>query len=146
MKYIEEIDRAQIARELTLLGARPPMVVSLADIRLPDAIRLYAEIHDQTPPRGMLPSSPEWYFVTRRRRKDAAAFLSIYVESRTCMRNAERSQHLIASWKIFREISKTPIFDINRAWSLINLHEHGRIRLMKVSTSEIPFYNNYDIT
>lgn len=146
MKYVEEIDRTLLARELTALGVRPPMVVSLADVRLADAIRLYSEIHEQTPPRGMLPSSPEWYFVTRRRRKDAAAFLSIYVESKNCMRDACRARHLIASWKVFSEISKTPLFDINRAWSLITLHEQGKINLMKTSTSELPFYNNYDIT
>jgi len=145
MKFSEEIDQQLCARTLTVLGARPPMVAALSGIKVLDAIRLFTDIHDHAPPRGMLPTSHEWYFVTRRRKRDAAIFLSIYVEASRCASRESKANRLIAAWNVFLEISPRTLFDINRAWGLMAAFEEGLIKLIRVSECEIPFYNNYDI-
>lgn len=145
MKFSEEIDQLLCARTLTALGGRPPMVSALSGIKIQDAIRLYADMHDHAPPRGMLPSSHEWYFVTRRRRSDAATFLAIFVEATRCAPRETKTNHLVAAWNVFIEISPRTLFDINRAWGLTTAFEKGCIKLIRVREFELPFYNNYDI-
>lgn len=145
MKLSDEIDQQICARTLTELGARPPMVSMLSGIKVSDAIRLYTEIHNHAPPRGMLPSSHEWYFVTRRRKRDAAIFLSIYLEAAQCAPRESKTAWLVAAWRLFIEVSPRASFDINRAWGLSAAFEEGRIKLVRVSNLNLPFYNNYEI-
>lgn len=145
MKFTEEIDQQLCARTLTELGGRPTMVAALSGIKTLDAIRLFADVHAHAPPRGMLPTSQEWYFVTRARRRDAAILLAIYVEALRCAPRENKAARIIAAWRLFVEISPRTLFDINRAWGLISAFEADQIKLIRVSERELPFYNNYDI-
>lgn len=129
VRILESMKRLAIAKEVIELGARPAIAAIMADIDPGQAIALYFEIHGVRPPRGMLPSSPEWYFQNNQRIIASSAFMSIY---NRIVNNAEKASvsEFIGAYRLFKKVSNGDNLglDIGRAWVLMRLVKAGLIK------------------
>lgn len=58
---LEESKQVRLAIELIELGARLQVLQAETEISRRRLINLYKEIHEASPPKGMLPFSTDWY-------------------------------------------------------------------------------------
>lgn len=129
VRILENMKRLAIAKEIIEMGARPAIASILANIDPGQAIALYSEIHGTRPPRGMLPSSPEWYFQNNQRIVSGSAFMSIY---NRIANNADKpgASEFINAYRVFSKVSKGDDLglDVGRAWVLMRLVNSGFIK------------------
>jgi len=116
-------DAQQVLRaiELIELGAR--MQVLECELTLPRErmIRLYHELMGKAPPRGLLPSSADWYMTWL-----ANLHSSLFYSAYHFMRHQAGESHLDALTKAYRvyvEHCRTTgadvLLDLTRAWTLV---------------------------
>lgn len=115
------------------MGARMQVLeqeISLSRDRL---IRLYREVRGESPPKGMLPFSADWYMVWRHN-IHASLFYNIY----TFLRREARCDHLAALVKGFRlylehcaQSNESPALDVTRAWTLIRFFEGDLLQMTR---------------
>jgi flagellar transcriptional activator FlhC len=123
------------AVSLIEMGARMQVLeheIALSRDRL---IRLYREVRGESPPKGMLPFSADWFMVWRHN-IHASLFYNIYL----FLRRDARCEHLVSLAKGFRlylehceQGDEFPVLDITRAWTLIRFFEGGMLQLTPCS-------------
>lgn len=124
------IDRLNMARDLIELGARPVIAALMADIDPGYALGLYVDIHGARPPRGMLPSSPDWYFKSQNRVVDSSAFMMIYRRV-LGVSGDNTAQSLVIAYRLFLKMTQDNSLDIGRAWTLTRLVKSGMLKERK---------------
>jgi flagellar transcriptional activator FlhC len=91
-------------------------------------IRLYREIKGISPPKGMLPSSTDW-FMTWRNNIHASLFYNIYLFL-AGEAHCTRLESLAKAYRLYLEHCRfadtEPVLDITRAWTLLRFFE-GRL-------------------
>jgi len=85
MSLIEEAREVSRAVALIELGARMQVLESELTLSRDRLIRIYREVKDESPPKGMLPSSADWYMTWQ-----ANIHSSLFYHTYTFLRN-ERS-------------------------------------------------------
>lgn len=126
------LNRLNLARSLIELGARPVIASLMADIDQSYTLGLYMDIRNKKPPRGMLPSSPDWYFKSRARIVSSSALMAIY---RRISNNTGETgvNELVSSYRLLKCMVKdeSEDIDIGRAWILTRLVKTGQIKERK---------------
>lgn len=123
----------QIERAITLikLGARLQVMESETDLSYERLLRLYKEVQGESPARGMLPYSTDW-FMTWQPNIHSSLFLNIYeyLNKTTAM---DEIDAIIKAYELYLEQLRSqnlePILSITRAWRLVKFVDADMVML-----------------
>lgn len=123
----------QIQRAIALikLGARLQVLESETDLSYERLLRLYKEVQGESPARGMLPFSTDW-FMTWQPNIHSSLFLNIY-EYLNKTSDVEEIDAIIKAYELYLEQVRAqqiePLMSITRAWRLVKFVDAGMLRL-----------------
>jgi flagellar transcriptional activator FlhC len=118
---VSEGNEIRLATELINLGARLQVLESETGLSRERLLKLYKEVKGQSPSKGMLPFSADW-FLSWQPNVHSSLFVDIhnYLIAHTELRGV---QALIKSYRLYLEHvqanSLEPILTITRAWTLV---------------------------
>ena len=129
MAYKSVLDEAQqvrIAAELIGLGARLQLIQAETTLSRERLLKLYKEIKGESPSKGMLPYSTDW-FISWQPNIHASLFMGIY---QFLKKNAGSSgvSGLITAYRLYLDQIEgveggEPLLSITRAWFLIRFFD-----------------------
>ncbi|ABF08572.1 flagellar transcriptional regulator FlhC [Cupriavidus metallidurans] len=126
---LREVEEFRLAVELVELGARLQVLESEVAISRDRLTRLYKELRGVSPPKGQLPSSPEW-FLTWRPNVHASLFLSAY---RFLMAQGKQSRIrcIVSAYRLYVEhislIGEDLTLSFTRAWTMLRFLDSGTL-------------------
>ncbi|HKT92260.1 MAG TPA: flagellar transcriptional regulator FlhC [Paraburkholderia sp.] len=127
----EEAREVLRAIELIQLGARMPVLEKELTLSRNRLIRLYRELKNASPPKGMLPFSADWYF-TWLPNIHASLFYNIYLFL-TDRAKCGRLDALTRAYRLYLEHCESAeterVLSFTRAWTLLRFFEGGLLTL-----------------
>jgi len=124
-----EATQIKLASELARMGARLQVLESETTISRERLLRLYKEINGESPPKGMLPFSTDW-FLTWQPNIHASLFLGSY-KHLTSHCKLERAEALVRAYRLYLEQTKAfhleDKLSITRAWILVRYVDSGML-------------------
>lgn len=142
---IDEGRQISLAIEMIQLGARLQVLQTETGISRRRLINLYKEIHGQSPPRGMLPFSTDWY-VTWLPNIHSSLFYNIYL-SLSASPGRERMQSVVSAYRLY--LDQVPLGDdgkavlgLTRAWMLVRFFESDMMTLSTCQRCHGSFVNH----
>jgi flagellar transcriptional activator FlhC len=127
-------DEAQeMLRAITLIQLGARMQVLQSELTLPRdrLIRLYHEVKGVSPPKGMLPSSADWYMTWM-----ANIHASLFYNTYTFLKEQAKCTHLEALTKAYQLYLEhcanggvDAQLDLTRAWTLVRFFNGGLLQL-----------------
>lgn len=128
---VDEIQQIQLAIELIELGARLQVLQAETDLSRARLIKLYKEVRGSSPPKGMLPSSTEW-FTTWRPNIHSSLFFNLY-QRLTKDQGCQRIEAFVKAYRLYLEQAKLEdgevVLDMTRAWTLVRFFESGMFEM-----------------
>jgi flagellar transcriptional activator FlhC len=124
-----EAAQIKLASELARMGARLQVLESETTLSRERLLRLYKEINGESPPKGMLPFSTDW-FLTWQPNIHSSLFLGSY-KHLTSHCKLDRAEALVRAFHLYRE--QASVFrleeklSITRAWILVRYVESGML-------------------
>ncbi len=118
---VTEARQIQLAIELIELGARLQVLESETSLSRERLLKLYKEVKGQSPSKGMLPFSADW-FLSWQPNVHASLFVDIhrYLVGHTELRGV---QALIKAYRLYLEHVRAgglqPVLTLTRAWTLL---------------------------
>ncbi|WP_157271358.1 flagellar transcriptional regulator FlhC [Azohydromonas aeria] len=127
----------QIERAVTLigLGARMQVLERETDLSYERLLRLYKEVSGQSPSKGQLPFSTDW-FMTWQPNIHASLFLNIheYLNKSAAL---DEGDLIIKAYQLYLEHTTTqalePLLSITRAWRLVKFLDTGMLTMTRCS-------------
>ncbi len=124
-----EAVQIRLASELARMGARLQVLESETTLSRERLLRLYKEINGESPPKGMLPFSTDW-FLTWQPNIHTSLFLGSYRHlAGHC--KLDRAEALVSAYRLYLEQTKVFHLDeklsITRAWILIRYIDSGML-------------------
>jgi len=136
---ISELKNINIAIELLELGARTQVLEAVTQLTKSRASKLYREVTGESPPKGQLPFSADW-FLSWRPNIHASLFYLIYKRYTARLHDAES---LAKAYRRYKEIlddsDSSPEFTITRAWTLVRFIESEVLAERPCSECGVPF-------
>ncbi|WP_321947534.1 flagellar transcriptional regulator FlhC [Paraburkholderia sp. J10-1] len=127
----EEAREVLRAIELIQLGARMPVLEKELTLSRNRLIRLYRELKNASPPKGMLPFSADWYF-TWLPNIHASLFYNIYLFL-TDRAKCSRLDALTRAYRLYLEHCESAeterVLSFTRAWTLLRFFDGGLLTL-----------------
>lgn len=131
---LTEAKQIQLAVELIELGARLQLLQEETAISRERLLKLYKEVKGESPSKGMLPYSTDW-FMSWLPNIHSSLFINIY---QFLIQNAGVSgvEALIKGYRLYLEqtsgeSSAEPVLSITRAWFLVRFFDAGMLELAK---------------
>lgn len=129
---VDELQQIQLAIELIELGARLQVLQAETDLSRARLIKLYKEVRGASPPKGMLPSSAEW-FTTWRPNIHSSLFFNLY-QRLTQDQGCPRIEAFVKAYRLYLEQAKLEddeevVLDMTRAWTLVRFYESGMFEM-----------------
>lgn len=127
---VNEAREIQIAVDLIELGARLQLLQEETGLSRERLLRLYKEVKGESPSKGMLPYSTDW-FMSWLPNIHSSLFMGIH---QYLTRNAGISgvEALIKSYRLYLEQAEAadePVLSITRAWFLIRFFDARMLQL-----------------
>jgi flagellar transcriptional activator FlhC len=122
---LSEVKETQLAIQLIEVGARLQVLESETSLSRERLLKLYKEVRGESPPKGMLPFSTDW-FLTWLPNVHSSLFINIY---RYLARNAncEDIVGVLKAYKLYQEYLKTndieEVLSFTRAWTLVRFFD-----------------------
>jgi flagellar transcriptional activator FlhC len=127
---VSESKQIQRAIALIKLGARLQVLESETDLSYERLLRLYKEVQGESPARGMLPFSTDW-FMTWQPNIHSSLFLNMY-EYLDKTSELEEIDGIIKAYELYLEQIRAqglePLLSVTRAWRLVKFVEAGMLR------------------
>ncbi len=123
----------EIARAVALiqLGARLQVLESETHISYERLLRLYKEVAGQSPSKGQLPFSTDW-FLTWQPNINASLFLNIY-EYIAKVSELEEIDAIMKAYRLYSEqvsaLGMEPILTLTRAWRLVKFVDNNMLSM-----------------
>lgn len=131
-----EAQQVKIAIDLIEMGARLQLLQEETSLSRERLLRLYKEIKGESPSKGMLPYSTDW-FMSWQPNIHSSLFADIY---RFLVKNAgiDGVQALITAYRLYLDQVQgiegaEPVLSITRAWSMIRFFNAGMLQLIPCS-------------
>ena len=128
---VSESKQIQRAIALIKLGARLQVLESETDLSYERLLRLYKEVQGESPARGMLPFSTDW-FMTWQPNIHSSLFLNIY-EYLDKSSELEEIDAIIKAYELYLEQIRAqglePLLSVTRAWRLVKFVDAGMVTL-----------------
>jgi flagellar transcriptional activator FlhC len=122
---VSDAEQVQLAAELARLGARLQVLETETNLSRERLLRLYKEVRGESPPKGMLPFSTDW-FMSWMPNIHASIFMNIhaYLLQHT---QAKGIRAIITAYKLYIEHVELngleKVLSFTRAWSLARFFE-----------------------
>lgn len=130
---VNEAREIQLAVELIGLGARLQLLQEETALSRERLLRLYKEVKGESPSKGMLPYSTDW-FMSWAPNIHSSLFMGIYSYLSTNA-NLGGVEALIKAYRLYLEQIKItmgePELSITRAWFLVRFFEAKMLRMVK---------------
>lgn len=127
-----ELQQVQLAIDLVELGARIQVLESETGLSRARLLKLYKEVRGNSPPRGMLPFSTDW-FVTWLPNIHSSLFYNFYLQL-TGAHGCKRMDGFIKAYRLYLEQMQLehaePVLGLTRAWTLLRFFENDLLELM----------------
>jgi flagellar transcriptional activator FlhC len=131
---VSESRQIQRAISLIKLGARLQVLESETDLSYERLLRLYKEVQGESPARGMLPFSTDW-FMTWQPNIHSSLFLNMY-EYLDKTSELEEIDAIIKAYELYLEQIRAqglePLLSVTRAWRLVKFVDAGMVTLTSV--------------
>jgi flagellar transcriptional activator FlhC len=127
---VTEGQEIQLATELVKLGARLQVLEAETGLSRERLLKLYKEIKGESPPKGMLPFSADW-FLTWQPNIHASLFLDIhrYLTQRTALTGINA---VVKAYRLYLEHIAAHgldhVLSFTRAWTLVRYVEADMLR------------------
>jgi len=122
---VSEARQIELAMELIELGARLQVLEAETSLSRERLLKLYKEVKGESPPKGMLPFSTDW-FITWQPNIHASLFIQIH-ESLTRQAGARGIAAAITAYRLYLEHVRLrglePLLSFTRAWTLLRFFE-----------------------
>lgn len=126
------MQQVQLAIELVELGARIQVLESETELSRARLLKLYKEVRGNSPPRGMLPFSTDW-FVTWLPNIHSSLFYNFYLQL-TSVHGCQRMDGFVKAYRMYLEQMQLdgaePVLGLTRAWTLLRFFESELLELM----------------
>ena len=130
-----EAGEVALAVELIELGARLQLLEAEVSLSRERLIRLYKEVKGESPPKGMLPFSTDW-FMTWQPNIQSSLFHGMYrfmSEEAGC----EPIRALASSYRLYLEhmqlLGEEPVLSLTRAWTLVRFFDSAMLQTTRCS-------------
>lgn len=128
---MSEIKDAQIAMELINFGARMQVLESETSLSRRKLLKLYKELKGNSPPKGMLPFSADWYMAWEQN-IHSSIFYNIYCY----LQKVEKGRQVELMLKAYRmylehdlaDADSKPVLGLTRAWTLLRFIDGGMLK------------------
>lgn len=123
----------EISRAVALiqLGARLQVLESETHLSYERLLRLYKEVAGQSPSKGQLPFSTDW-FLTWQPNINASLFLNIY-EYLAKVSELEEIDAIMKAYRLYSEqvsaLGMEPILSLTRAWRLVKFVDNNMLSM-----------------
>lgn len=138
---VSESRQIQRAIALIKLGARLQVLESETDLSYERLLRLYKEVQGESPARGMLPFSTDW-FMTWQPNIHSSLFLNMY-EYLDKTSELEEIDGIIKAYELYLEQIRAqglePLLSVTRAWRLVKFVDAGMVTLTSCCKCEGKF-------
>ncbi|MCK9213156.1 MAG: flagellar transcriptional regulator FlhC [Rhodoferax sp.] len=128
---VREAREIHLAMDLIKLGARLQFLEAETSLSRDRLIKLYKEIRGESPPKGLLPFSTDW-FMTWLANIHASMFYNIY-RFMVTQGECTRIEAIIKSYRLYLEQVKLqdsePVLDFTRAWTLVRFFDSDMLQL-----------------
>jgi len=128
-----EAQQVRIAIDLIEMGARLQLLQEETSLSRERLLRLYKEVKNESPSKGMLPYSTDW-FMSWQPNIHSSLFMDIY---QFLLRNAgvDGVHALISAYRLYLDQvhgieNAEPVLSITRAWSMIRFFNAGMMQLI----------------
>ncbi len=128
-----EAQQVRIAVDLIELGARLQLLQEETSLSRERLLRLYKEVKKESPSKGMLPYSTDW-FMSWQPNIHSSLFMDIH---QFLVKNAgiDGVYALISAYRLYLDQvqgieSAEPVLSITRAWSMIRFFKAGMMQLV----------------
>lgn len=124
----------QIERAISLIrfGARMQVLEGETDLSYERLLRLYKEVRGESPSRGMLPYSTDW-FMQWQPNIHASLFLNIY-DYLDATSDLDQCDCLISAYSLYNENTHlqglAPLLSVTRAWRLLRFRNANMVELV----------------
>jgi flagellar transcriptional activator FlhC len=128
-------ENLQVTRAVQLikLGARMAVLESETDLSHERLVRLYREVAGQSPSKGQLPYSTDW-FIAWQANIHASLFMNLY-ENLNKASAMESVDLLMKAWQLYADECKAmdaePLLNITRAWRLVKFVDSDMLCLTR---------------
>lgn len=143
-KLLEEMNEVKLAIELIELGARLQVLESEVALNRGRLVRLYKEVRGESPPKGLLPFSTDW-FMTWLPNVHSSLFYSIYRQLREDQ-GIDRMPAFTKAYRLYNEHVESTggeqVLGLTRAWTLLRFFESNMFQLSKCTSCELEFVNH----
>ena len=120
-----------LAIELIELGARLQLLEAETNLSRERLLKLYKEVRHESPPKGMLPFSTDW-FMTWQPNIHASLFMNIY-ENLNKASDLDEIDAVIRACQLYLEQVKNlgmePVLSVTRAWRLVKFFNANMLTL-----------------
>jgi flagellar transcriptional activator FlhC len=129
---VSEAQDMALAIELIAMGSRLQVLESETSLSRERLIKLYKEVRGESPPKGLLPFSTDW-FVTWMPNIQGSLFANIlqYLLEHTELKGIQATMQ---AYRLYREHSlddgETTVLGFTRAWTLVRFMEAGMLTLI----------------
>ncbi|MCL5254622.1 MAG: flagellar transcriptional regulator FlhC, partial [Gammaproteobacteria bacterium] len=107
-------------------------------------VRLYKEVRGESPPKGLLPFSTDW-FMTWLPNVHSSLFYSIYRQLREDQ-GIDRMPAFTKAYRLYNEHVESTggeqVLGLTRAWTLLRFFESNMFQLSKCTSCELEFVNH----
>lgn len=128
---VSEGQEIRIATELIRLGARLQLLEAEISLSREKLLKLYKEVKGESPPKGMLPFSTEW-FMTWQPNMHASLFMAFH---RFLLANtsARGLAAIVKAYKLYLEHTELNdlevVLSLTRAWTLVRFFDANMLQL-----------------
>jgi len=122
---VQDAQETRLAIEMIELGARMQMLESETGLSRERLLKLYKEIRGESPPKGMLPFSTDW-FIPWQQNVHASLFMSLrgFVCRNTGLSGLEAT---LQAFRMYREqvaaMQLESVLSLTRAWTLVRFFD-----------------------
>lgn len=128
---LQDARETSLAIEMIELGARMQMLESETGLSRERLLKLYKEIRGESPPKGMLPFSTDW-FIPWQQNVHASLFMSLlgFITKNTSLNGLEAT---LQAYRLYREQiqaqSLDEVLSLTRAWTLVRFFDARMLQL-----------------
>lgn len=146
---VSEGREIQLATELIKLGARLQMLEAETQLSRERLLKLYKEVKGESPPKGMLPFSTDW-FLTWQPNSHASLFMSFH---RFMQQNTDNNglDSIIKAFRMYLEHLQDngmdQVLSLTRAWTLVRFFDAKMLKLARCTRCSGQFVADaFDLT
>ena len=128
---VQDAKETQRAMDMIELGARMQMLESETGLSRERLLKLYKEIRGESPPKGMLPFSTDW-FIPWQQNVHASLFMSLlgFMKQNTNLSGLDAT---LKAFSLYREHVEAhdldEILSLTRAWTLVRFFDAKMLQL-----------------